>query len=67
MAKEIDSAILQALYLKAENATIRSHGGSGFSKTFKIETDVEHGEKKSYFVKMGGEESAIMFEGGFYL
>lgn len=64
MAKEIDSAILKALALKPENATIRTHGGSGFSKTFKIETESEDGEKKSYFVKTGGSKSDVMFRGG---
>jgi protein-ribulosamine 3-kinase len=63
MAKEIDSEIFKALSLKPNNATIRTHGGSGFSKTFKIETNEENGDKKSYFVKTGGNKSGVMFEG----
>lgn len=37
-------------------------GGSGFSSTFKITSEVG-GETKTYFVKMGGADSKTMFAG----
>lgn len=59
----VDSAILQALGLDASDAKQASHGGSGFSSTFKL-TGVKDGRHVSYFVKTGaGPAAATMFEG----
>lgn len=59
----VDSAILQALGLDAEDAKQASHGGSGFSSTFKL-TGVKGGNNVSYFVKTGtGPPADTMFKG----
>lgn len=64
MSSKIDSAILKALALDAESASISSHGGSGFSSTFKIQAKNSDGFEKLYFVKTGkGKDSEIMFAG----
>lgn len=59
----VDSAILQALGLDADHAKQASHGGAGFSSTFKL-TGVKGGNKVSYFVKTGtGTAADTMFKG----
>lgn len=60
---QVDSAILQALELDAQDAKQASHGGSGFSSTFKL-TGVKDGKDVSYFVKTGtGPDAETMFRG----
>jgi len=64
MPQKIDSAILKALSLNADTASISSHGGSGFSSTFKISAKDGDGNNKLYFVKTGkGKDSEVMFVG----
>ncbi|KAG5974828.1 hypothetical protein E4U55_008041 [Claviceps digitariae] len=64
MPPPVDVAILKALHLQDQDATISSHGHSGFSSTFKLTTRTENGRPKSYFVKTGsGEEAEQMFRG----
>lgn len=68
MAPKIDSAILEALSLCPETTSITSHGGSGFSSSFKVTTTTsdESGNEreKLYFVKIGkGEGAKMMFAG----
>lgn len=59
----VDSAILQALGLDAQDARQASHGGAGFSSTFKL-TGVRDGNEVSYFVKIGsGRDAETMFQG----
>lgn len=59
----VDSAILQALGLSAQDANQASHGGSGFSSTFKL-TGIKDGVNVSYFVKTGsGSDAETMFKG----
>lgn len=60
--KEVDSAILAALGISSEQASIKPHGGSGFSQTLKLTTRKD-GDSKEFFVKMGGKDSRAMFEG----
>lgn len=67
-SKPPDSAILTALNLDPQTATIASHGGSGFSETFKLVgkelTDGgEADRERAFFVKVGKEKR--MFEGEF--
>ncbi|KAI5864247.1 fructosamine kinase [Durotheca rogersii] len=63
MAPRVDSAILQALALNPETTWIASHGGSGFSSTFKLSSSI-NGKVKNYFVKTGtGSDSELMFKG----
>ncbi|PVH82904.1 hypothetical protein DL98DRAFT_126458 [Cadophora sp. DSE1049] len=63
MAPKIDPAILKALSLDAASTSLASHGGSGFSSTFKLCSRTSDGEVKLYFVKTGGKGSEIMFAG----
>lgn len=64
MHQNIDSAILKALSLKVDTASISSHGGSGFSSTYKIVSKDQDGKDKLYFVKTGkGRDSEVMFAG----
>lgn len=59
----VDSAILRALGLEAENTTQTSHGGSGFSSTFKLASTKDE-KQVNYFVKLGtGKEAEVMFRG----
>jgi len=68
MAPRIDSAILKALALDAEHASISTYGGSGFSSTFRIQAKDSTGKKKLYFVKTRkGMDGKIMFIGRFRL
>ncbi|CZS99886.1 related to fructosamine-3-kinase [Rhynchosporium graminicola] len=63
MAPKIDPAILKVLSLDAASTTLASHGGSGFSSTYKLSSRASDGQEKSYFVKTGGMGSAVMFAG----
>lgn len=59
----VDPAILAAVGLDAKDARQASHGGSGFSSTFKL-TGAKDGREVSYFVKTGtGEDAEVMFRG----
>lgn len=59
----VDSAILEALGLDAQNTKQASHGGSGFSSTFRL-TGVKDGKEVNYFVKTGtGPDAEVMFRG----
>lgn len=63
----VDSAILEALGLDPDTTEIVTHGGSGFSSTFKL-TASKNGQKVNYFVKTGaGPDSEIMFRGQHHL
>lgn len=66
MSPKIDPAILQALSLSPATTTLTSHGGSGFSSTYKLTSKGSDGEEKLYFVKTGGVGSEVMFAGTFY-
>lgn len=64
MAPKIDPEILKVLSLNSETTTLSSHGGSGFSSTFKLTTKNSNGEEKLFFVKIGkGKDSEVMFAG----
>ncbi|KAG6011224.1 hypothetical protein E4U54_008186 [Claviceps lovelessii] len=59
----VDVAILRALHLQDQDATIRPHGHSGFSSTLKLTTTTKNGQQMSYFVKTGtGEDAEQMFK-----
>lgn len=59
----VDSAILEALSLDAENTKQTSHGGSGFSSTFKL-ASTKDGREVNYFIKLGtGKDAEVMFRG----
>ncbi|PSR87055.1 Fructosamine/Ketosamine-3-kinase [Coniella lustricola] len=59
----VDPAILDALGLDADSAKQASHGGSGFSSTYRL-TGFKDGKPVSYFVKTGlGKDAEIMFRG----
>lgn len=59
----VDSAILAALGLDAQNTKQATHGGSGFSSTFKL-TGLRDGREVNYFVKTGtGPDAEVMFRG----
>lgn len=59
----VDSAILAALGLDAQNTKQATHGGSGFSSTFKL-TGLKDGREVNYFVKTGtGRDAEVMFRG----
>jgi protein-ribulosamine 3-kinase len=63
MASSVDSAILEALGLDAGTTKITTHGGSGFSSTFKL-SSTKGGQTTNYFVKTGsGKDAEIMFQG----
>lgn len=63
MAPRVDSAILKALGLDAASTRMSTHGGSGFSSTFKVTSTVD-GKEVNYFVKTGtGKKADIMFAG----
>ncbi|KAH9217182.1 Fructosamine/Ketosamine-3-kinase [Leptodontidium sp. 2 PMI_412] len=63
MAPKIDPAILKALSLDGANTTLTSHGGSGFSSTYKLSSRGGDGKEKTYFVKTGEKGSEVMFAG----
>lgn len=63
MAPSVDPAILDALGLDPATTKLDSHGGSGFSSTFKL-SSLKDGHKTNYFVKTGtGRDAEIMFRG----
>ncbi|KFA53284.1 hypothetical protein S40293_04666 [Stachybotrys chartarum IBT 40293] len=63
MPPSVDPAILEALGLDAAQTKIASHGGSGFSSTFKLSSTVD-GHPMNYFVKTAsGKASEVMFRG----
>jgi protein-ribulosamine 3-kinase len=62
MASAIDPAIIEALSLQDASPMMRSHGGSGFSSTFKITAMID-GHEKLFFVKQGDPDSKAMFAG----
>ncbi|KAJ0125185.1 phosphotransferase enzyme family protein [Diaporthe amygdali] len=63
MAPTVDSAILAALGLDPDNTKQASHGGSGFSSTFKL-SGTKDGKDVNYFVKTGtGKDAKVMFAG----
>jgi hypothetical protein len=65
MAPTVDPAIIEALGLELATTKMATHGGSGFSSTFRL-TGVVDGEEVSYFVKTGmGKDAEIMFRGEF--
>lgn len=68
----VDPAIVAALGLDPQTATIRSHGGSGFSSTFQVtgrrvqDPGQGPGPDVQFFVKTGaGADAAVMFRGEF--
>ncbi|KAJ4390525.1 hypothetical protein N0V85_007135 [Neurospora sp. IMI 360204] len=66
MSPTVDPAILRTLGLdpNSASASITSHGGSGFSSTYKLLTTTPDGHKRAYFVKTGtGPDAAAMFLG----
>ncbi|KAK7417768.1 hypothetical protein QQZ08_011513 [Neonectria magnoliae] len=63
MPTKVDPALLEALSLDPANSEINSHGGSGFSSTYKLSSVVD-GKPVNYFVKTGtGKDAEIMFRG----
>ncbi|KAI3340289.1 fructosamine kinase [Ustulina deusta] len=63
MSSNVDPAIIEALGLDPNTARITSHGGSGFTSTFKLSSTV-NGKNVNYFVKTGtGDHAALMFRG----
>lgn len=67
MAPNVDSEILKALGIHGQDAKIASHGGSGFSSTFKLSATVD-GQPMNYFVKTGsGKGAEVMFNGMIYI
>ncbi|KHN99235.1 phosphotransferase enzyme family protein [Metarhizium album ARSEF 1941] len=63
MTPNVDPAILKALGIDGQHARIASHGGSGFSATFKLSTTID-GQPVNYFVKTGsGKAAELMFTG----
>lgn len=67
MAPNVDSKILEALGISGQDAEIASHGGSGFSSTFKLSATVDD-QPMNYFVKTGtGKGAEVMFKGMIYI
>lgn len=63
MGSYVDAAIINALDLDAFTARMTSHGGSGFTSTFKV-TATKDGKPVKYFVKTGlGDGAMLMFRG----
>ena len=63
MLPNVDPAILEALSLEATSSKLVSHGGSGFSSTYKL-IATRDGEELTFFVKIGtGPDAEIMFRG----
>jgi protein-ribulosamine 3-kinase len=66
MASAVDPAIAEALGLDPATARMTSHGGSGFSSTFRLDGKVD-GKGVCYFVKTGtGEDAEVMFRGEWF-
>ena len=60
---QVDSEILKALGLDAKDASIASHGGSGFASTLKLSA-VKDGKPIHYFIKTkSGNGAETMFKG----
>ncbi|CAK7202298.1 hypothetical protein SEUCBS139899_005020 [Sporothrix eucalyptigena] len=65
----VDPALVVALGLDPVTATIESHGGSGFTSTFKLKGDKKNSDTGEstpvqYFIKTGtGADAATMFRG----
>ncbi|KAL2133442.1 hypothetical protein VTI74DRAFT_2328 [Chaetomium olivicolor] len=63
MLPNVDPAILDALGLEATSSKMVSHGGSGFSSTYKL-TSTKDGKELAFFIKTAtGPEAEIMFSG----
>lgn len=63
MSSNVDPAILEALGLEETSSKLVSHGGSGFSFTYKL-TTTKDGNDLTYFVKTGtGPDAEVMFRG----
>ncbi len=63
MLPNVDQAILEALGLEATSSKLVSHGGSGFSSTYKLSA-TRDGEELTFFIKVGtGPDAEIMFRG----
>ena len=63
MIPNVDPAILEALGLEATSSKLVSHGGSGFSSTYKL-IATKDGQELSFFVKTGqGPDAEVMFRG----
>lgn len=61
---KLDSAVLAALSLRADATKTFSHGASGFSSTFKVETESPDGRTWRLFMKTGrGTDADVMFRG----
>ena len=67
MPAHVDPALVAALGLHPATASIETHGGSGFSSTYKLTGEKEKdGKSVQYFVKTGsGDDAATMFRGEF--
>lgn len=64
MSPSVDPVILEALGLDPAETKMASHGGSGFSSTFKLSSTSPEGETRSFFVKTGtGANAEVMFRG----
>jgi protein-ribulosamine 3-kinase len=67
MAPKLDPAIVKALSLDIAVTNIASHGGSGFSSTAKLTSQV-NGAERVYFVKTRtGKDAETMFAGEYSL
>lgn len=67
MLPNVDPAILEALGLEATSSKLVSHGGSGFSSTYKL-IAAKDGEDLTFFVKIGtGPDAEVMFRGTCHL
>lgn len=65
MPTHVDPALVAALGLDPATASIETHGGSGFSSTYKL-TGKKGGKSVQCFVKTGsGADAATMFRGEF--
>lgn len=63
MAPSVDPAIVQALGLDPGTTKLASHGGSGFSSTFKL-TTIVNDKEENFFVKTShGKDAEVMFKG----
>ncbi|KAH6851320.1 Fructosamine/Ketosamine-3-kinase [Chaetomium sp. MPI-CAGE-AT-0009] len=63
MLPNIDAAILEALGLEATSSKLVSHGGSGFSSTYKLMA-TKDGQELTFFIKTGtGPNAEVMFRG----
>jgi hypothetical protein len=67
MLPNIDAAILEALGLEATSSKLVSHGGSGFSSTYKLMA-TKDGQQLTFFIKTGtGPDAEVMFRGNLHL